>query len=186
MRKKRPLAFKILLSIAAVFLTIFVATVSLTKTIWASGGKQENPLFLPGDAQFLWEPGESWSLGFAKQNLTGSAEVRENIEQGVYVLPGFNDIATTYRSTGIMDDLFAKAVFLDDNTGRGGILYAVVDCFGLTNTDANEIRARIWDWAREKGIRSIQVAATHTHAGIDTIGTGISFSGGRRRNSSGC
>jgi len=163
-----------------------VDVAGLAGHVWRSGSRRDNPCFLPGDARFLWAPGGGWTLGFAKQNLTDSPEVRGNIRDGIYVLPGFNDVGTTYRSTDILDDLFAKAVYLDNNTGRGGILYAVVDCFGLTNTDANEIRARIWDWAREKGIRSIQVAATHTHAGIDTIGTGISFSGGRRRNSSGC
>jgi len=96
-----------------------------------------------------------------------------------YVLPGFNDVGVTFRSEGIMDDLFAKAVYLDDNTGRGGILYAVVDCFGLTNTDVNEIRALAWEWAQEAGVRSIQIAATHTHAGIDTVGTGNIIFGGK-------
>ena len=55
----------------------------------------------------------------------------------------------------------------------------MVDCFGLTNTDVNEIRALLWDWAQERGVRSIQVAATHTHAGIDTIGTGNILFGGK-------
>jgi len=150
----------------------------LAKTASEPGGKRDNLYFMPGDADFLWEYGDSWSLGFAKQNLTNSAEVRENIKNGVYTLPGFNDVGTTFRSTDIMDDMFSKAVYLDDNTGRGGILYAMVDCFGLTNTDVNEIRALIWDWAQDRGIRSIQVAATHTHAGIDTIGTGNILGGG--------
>jgi len=104
--------------------------------------------------------------------------VRENIMNGVYSIPGFNDVGVTFWSTDIMDDLYAKAIFLDDNTGRGGILYAVVDCFALTHTDVNAIRALVWDWAQERGIRSIQVAATHTHAGIDTLGTGDILGGG--------
>lgn len=150
----------------------------LVKTVREPGCKEDNPYFLPGDAAFQWEPGDCWTLGFAKQNLTNSPEVRENIKNGVYVIPGFNDVGTTFRATDIMDDLFAKAVYLDDNTGRGGILYAVVDCFGLTSTDVNAVRALIWDWAQDEGIKSIQVAATHTHAGIDTIGTGNILGGG--------
>ena len=123
---KRKSLLKILIPVAAVAVAAALL-LSLTKLIWRSGSKAENPFFLPGDAQFLWEPGDCWSLGFAKQNLTGSPEVRENIEKGVYVLPGFNDVGITFKSADIMDDLFAKAVYLDDNTGRGGILYAVVD-----------------------------------------------------------
>jgi len=142
---------------------------NLTRLVSEPGAKKDNPYFMPGDARFSWEPGKYWTLGFAKQNLTDSTEVRENIQNGVYVLPGF---ANNTRSMDIMDDLFVKAVYLDDNTGRGGILYAVIDCFGLTDADANNVRALVWDWARDAGIKGIQIAATHTHAGIDTIGTG--------------
>ena len=150
----------------------------LTKLAWEPGFKKDNPYFLPGDAQFQWEPGAHWTLGFAKQNLTDSPEVRENIRNGVYAIPGYNDIDRTSWSADIMDDLFVKAVYLDDNTGYGGILYAVVDCFGIVNADANAIRAEVWGWAREKGVRSIHVAATHTHTAIDTVGTGNILGGG--------
>jgi len=70
----------------------------------------------------------------------------------------------------ILDDLFARAVYLDDNTGRGGVLYASVDCIGLSYHDVNAIRALAWSWASAAGVKSIQIAATHTHAGIDTVG----------------
>ena len=131
------------------------------------GYRKGSPYFQAGDAQFSWEPGECWSFGFAKQNLTADPVIRANILNGRYAVAGY---ASDVMSTGIADDLFAKAVYLDDNTRRGGILYASVDCIGLSNTDVNRIRALVWDWARAAGIRSIQVAATHTHAGIDTIG----------------
>jgi len=149
-------------------------TASFAKLASEPGRKRDNPYFMPGDVQFLWEPGDCWTLGFAKQNLTDSPEVRENIKNGVYRVAGFGP----NKSTDIMDDLYAKAIYLDDNTGRGGVLYAVIDCVGISNTDANAIRALVWDWARGKGIKSIQIAATHTHAGIDTIGMwGIPFDG---------
>lgn len=131
------------------------------------GPKQANPYFQPGDTRFSWEPGPCWSLGFAAENLTSGPAVRENIRGGRYQVAGYqNNVA----SSDIRDDLLARAVYLDDNTGRGGILYAVADCVGLSNTDVRGIRALAWDWARAAGIRSIQVAASHTHAGIDTVG----------------
>ena len=130
------------------------------------GCKQANPYFLPGDTEFLWEPGPRWTLGFAKQNMTGGPATRANIKNGLYNMAGYGHMV----STDTMDDLFAKAIYLDDNTGRGGMLYAVVDCIGLSDTDANAIRALAWEWARAAGIKSIQVAATHVHSGIDTIG----------------
>jgi len=149
-------------------------TASFVRLAREPGAKRETPYFLPGDAEFSWEPGGHWTLGFAKRNLTESPEVRENIKNGVYRVAGFGP----NKSTDIMDDMFSKVIYLDDNTGRGGLLYAVIDCVGISNTDANAIRALVWDWAREKGVKSIQIAATHAHACIDTIGMwGIPFDG---------
>jgi len=149
-------------------------TGSFVRLACEPGCKRDNPYFLPGDPQFAWEPGPHWTLGFAKQNLTDSAAVREGIKNGVYRVAGFGPTKTA----DIMDDMYTKAIYLDDNTERGGILYAVIDCVGISNTDANKIRALVWDWAKDKGIRSIQVAATHSHACIDTIGMwGLPFDG---------
>jgi len=140
----------------------------LTKGAWHEPGRgqPQNPYFQPGDESFLWEPGDRWTLGFAKTNLTGAPEVQKGLEEGRFLVAGYN--RTPAQS--ILDDLFARAVYLDDNTGRGGVLYASVDCIGLSNHDVNAIRALAREWAGPAGIKSIQIAATHTHAGIDTVG----------------
>ena len=164
--RKKALIYKIFIPVA-VIAVLAALLLGLTQRVWVGGGKQENPYFLPGDAQFQWEPGDSWSLGFAKQNLTESPELRQGIADGRYIVAGY---VLNIPSDSILDDLYVKAIYLDDNTGRGGILYAVVDCIGLSNTDTNKVRALVWEWAKTVGIRSIQVAATHTHAGIDTTG----------------
>jgi len=140
----------------------------LAKGAWREPGyvKPENPYFLPGDAEFLWEPGGYWTLGFAKENLTDAPEVRRGLEEGRFLVAGYGRMP----ARSIFDDLFARAVYLDDNTGRGGILYASVDCIGLSYRDVNAIRALAWEWAKAAGVKNIQIAATHTHAGIDTVG----------------
>ena len=130
------------------------------------GPRRPTPYFLPGDAEFCFEPGEHWTMGFAARNLTADPVIRERIEAGHFNVAGY---ARTL-SESVMDDMYARAFYLNDNTGRGGMLYAVVDCIGLSDTDVNRIRALVWDWAQEAGLRSIQIAATHMHSGIDTIG----------------
>jgi len=185
----KPIVYKALFPIIALALSIVYAPMSLLHWIAPQWGqltqahefvgilargawyepsckKPQSPYFQPGDAQFLWEPGDRWTLGFAKRNLTDAPEVQKGLEEGRFLVAGYN--RTPAR--GIMDDLYARAVYLDDNTGRGGILYASVDCIGLSNRDVNAVRALAWEWAGPAGIKSIQVAATHTHAGIDTIG----------------
>ena len=101
----------------------------LAKGAWhePSCKKPQNPAFQPGDEQFLWDPGDCWTLGFAKKNLTDAPEVREGLAAGRFLVAGDNSIP----AKSIFDDMFARAVYLDDNTGRGGILYASVDCLGL-------------------------------------------------------
>jgi len=130
------------------------------------GPKRDNPYFLPGDAQLGFAPGEHWTMGFGKANLTNTPEIRAKIAAGHYHIAGFGRTP----SASVMDDMYVKAIYLNDNTGRGGLLYAVVDCIGLSGTDANQIRALVWGWANAAGVKSIQVAATHMHSGIDTIG----------------
>jgi len=76
MRKKSTL-YKILMPFIILAAVISVIA-GLTRL---PAGKQENPYFMPGDARFSWEPGDRWTLGFAKQNLTESPEVRENAEK---------------------------------------------------------------------------------------------------------
>ena len=185
----KPFVYKALFPVIALVLSIVYAPMSLlhwiapqweqltrahefvgilTRGAWyePSCKKPQNPTFRPGDARFLWESGDCWTLGFAKRNLTDAPEVLNGLKEGRFLVAGYNRTP----AESIMDDMFARAVYLDDNTGRGGILYASVDCVGLSNRDVNAIRALAWAWAGPAGIRSIQVAATHTHAGIDTVG----------------
>jgi hypothetical protein len=72
--------------------------------------------------------------------------------------------------TGVLDHQMAKALWLDDNSGRGGIVIAVVDCIGLPRADVEMIRNLLKDFKEETGCRSINVISTHCHAGADTLG----------------
>jgi len=185
----KPFVYKALIPVIALVLSIVYALMSLlhwaapgweqlaqahafvgilTKGAWHEPSRRppQDPTFRPGDGEFLWEPGDHWTLGFAKENLAGAPEVRQGLAEGRFLVAGYGRIP----AQSILDDLYAKAVYLDDNTGRGGILYASVDCIGLSNRDVNAIRTLAWEWAGPAGIKGIQIAATHTHAGIDTVG----------------
>ncbi|MCQ2479852.1 MAG: hypothetical protein MJ120_04345 [Clostridia bacterium] len=69
------------------------------------------------------------------------------------------------------DILSVRTICLDDS--RGKVLTAVVDCIGLTNASQNEILKLVDAYCKENGINdivSVNVCATHTHSGIDTLG----------------
>ncbi len=69
------------------------------------------------------------------------------------------------------DVLSVRTICLDDS--RGKVLIAAVDCIGMTNASQNEIVKLVDKYCKENGIDdvvSINVCATHTHSGIDTLG----------------
>lgn len=69
------------------------------------------------------------------------------------------------------NDMYVRTVSVDDGTGRGATVIAVVDCIGLANSDVREIRSRIAEKAGNKdAFSSITIAATHCHSCVDTQG----------------
>lgn len=122
--------------------------------------------FYLGDTTFIGaaEAGPHWSVGFNKIVLTPE-DVLTSSEN--YYIAGYNN---NMHPKEVFDDIYVRALYLDDNTGRGGILFAVIDCVGISNKEIRMIRAMMADFAEENNIKSINVLSTHNHAGIDTQG----------------
>ncbi len=128
---------------------------------------EEVPGFMAGTEEFLDEAtADKWLLGFDSRSL-----LPENKEEviGKYYVAGTIDFAPKY-ATKVYDDLKVRTAVLDDGTGRGSAVFAVIDCYGLALSDVREIRTRLADWAEEKGINSITVSVLHQHSAIDTFG----------------
>lgn len=98
----------------------------------------------------------------------GAASATVNPPDGVF-LGGYD---LNRKSTGVHDDLYAKAVvFSNDNAGNAVALVSI-DCFSLQYDTVNEMRA-----AASKAVTKIPLAperiiiqATHTHCAPDTAG----------------
>ncbi len=105
-------------------------------------------------------PGNAWCMGF------GSVEIPlpENSDQPLYI--------AGYRAgreiTGVLDLQRASAVWFD--TGAGGVLLIGIDCVGLDNDTVYTIRKELHGFCSDTGCVSVNVYATHTHAGVDTLG----------------
>ncbi len=120
--------------------------------------------FYEGNSKFLNEPAENakWNLGYASASI-----LPDDFADGKYYKGGY-DINLPLGEC--LDDLKVRVVILDDASGRGKSVFAVVDCIGLANSDVRNIRAALADYAKQNNIVSINVSATHTHSGIDTQG----------------
>ncbi len=116
---------------------------------------------LSGDEVFSYN-GEKWTLGFSKEVLTP-----DNVGEETYYIAGYN---TNNPAKSVLDDMYAKAVYLDDNSGRGGVVICAVDCVGISRKDINDIRKAVIESGKIPDLKSINICATHTHSAIDTQG----------------
>ncbi len=68
-------------------------------------------------------------------------------------------------ANGIHDDLWARAMVIDD--GKTRLAIVVLDAIGFMNNDVIDIRNRI---SKEAGITYSIISSTHTHEGPDLLG----------------
>lgn len=117
---------------------------------------------LTGDKTFSQTAGEKWTVGYSESILTP-----EDITADTYYIAGYN---TNNPAKGVLDDMYAKAVYLDDNTGRGGVVLCAIDCVGISRKDINDIRKIVIESGEIPSLKSINIASTHSHSAIDTQG----------------
>lgn len=105
---------------------------------------------------------EFFTVGFAKTDIMPPDIVKKK-----YYIAGYGSYNP---AKSVLDPMTTSAVWIDDNSGHGGIVMVSVDSVGLTDHDVNIIRADMAEFVREKNCRVIHILSTHNHAGIDTIG----------------
>lgn len=113
-------------------------------------------LFATGWAQDL-KPNEFY---------VGAAELKINPAAGAY-LAGYQQ---NRKSTGIHDDLFAKAIVISNT--QNSIAIVSIDCIGLPYPAVQRIREAIEAKmpAAELSPQQVIISSTHTHSGADVIG----------------
>ncbi len=131
--------------------------------------------FLEGRDEFLTEAAENaqWKLGYDKESI-----IPEDFEAGKYYMGRKLNIVSfdsAAKVQSVLDDQFCRAVCVDDGSGKGAVVMAVIDGIGVTSTDVREIRERLEDLTDGGKIASINVSATHCHSVIDTQGVSSSF-----------
>lgn len=114
---------------------------------------------------FDWIPnplGGKFSSGYAKADI-----LPKDFGRKKYYVAGYRE---NNPAVGVLDKPFVHALWLDDNSGRGGIIIVSIDDVGMLSRDVNEIRKRLRDFSFLANCRSINIVSTHNHAGIDTMG----------------
>ena len=108
--------------------------------------------------------GARWRLGYARRSL-----VPDDYNQKDYYIAGYLSYPPNVMS-GVIDDQAVRVICLDDSSGRGSVVFAVIDCVGISGADIRRIRARLADFAKENNIVSVNISSIHCHSAIDTQG----------------
>ena len=124
--------------------------------------EKANKYMLAGDEKFSYKSGECFTCGFGKSVLTP-----EDAASGKYFIAGYG---SNNPADHVLDDIYARAVYIDDNTGSGGVVMCSVDAVGISRNDINRIRKIVIESGKIPNLKSINICATHSHASIDTQG----------------
>ncbi len=127
--------------------------------------------FYKGMDTFIDEPqgDKVWSLGYGKASVLPNDFGTKKYAKGAYLPYVFGD--DMYKDEdGISEDLMARAIIMNDGSGRGNVVFIALDAMGFANADVRLIREALKDIAKENNIVSINVSCTHIHTGIDSQG----------------
>lgn len=133
---------------------------------WIDAADYDGQVAMEGTETFLDEPAEGayWSLGYANASILTGNEL-----DGKHFVGGSLSISDK-TVTAVIDDLMVRVIALSDNSGRGTVVFAVVDSYGISNPEVNAIRAELADFCEANDIVSLNIAVLHQHSAVDTFG----------------
>ena len=123
----------------------------------------------------LSEPvqGAKWSFGYASGSIIPS-----DMEEGKYYMGRQLNISSTTshaKASGVLDDQRVRVVCIDDGSGKGAVVMAVVDGLGVGSGVIRKIREAVSSYTESGKIAAVNVSATHCHSALDTQGVSTSF-----------
>lgn len=108
------------------------------------------------------DPADSFVTGFGKASILPVDWATKK-----YYVAGYGE---NNPAVGVLDEPHVHALWVDDCSGRGGVLFISCDCVGILNKDINMLRAAVLASLNGAHCRSVNIFCTHNHAGIDTMG----------------
>lgn len=128
--------------------------------------------FYAGMEEFIDEPqgDKVWSLGYGKASILPADFGEKKYAKGAYLPYVFGNEMYADEEDGQEEDLMARAIVMDDGSGRGKVVFISLDAMGFANSDVRKVREALKDIAKEHNIVSINVSCTHIHTGIDSQG----------------
>lgn len=124
-------------------------------------------MFFEGMEDYLSAPASNavWSLGYGSASLQTGDEL-----DGKHYVGGSLSFPKSKAATAIYDDQRVRVIAINDGSGRGTLIFAVIDGFGISSTDVRGIRKELADFAKANNIVGINISVLHQHSCVDTFG----------------
>ena len=124
-------------------------------------------MFFEGMEDYLTSPAANsvWSLGYGSASLQTGDEL-----DGKHYVGGSLSFPKTKAATAVYDDQRVRVIAINDGSGRGTLIFAVIDGFGISSTDVRGIRKELADFAKANNIVGINISVLHQHSCVDTFG----------------
>ena len=140
---------------------------SLQKFSSVPKGKRKRTPDAPPIAKAAFDKLEQPKAAFFTAGFGKTRIVPPDLLSKKYYIAGYN---CWNPAKGLLDIPWAHALWLDDNSGRGAVVFVSLDAVGLLSKDVNTVKASLAGFLEETGCRNINILCTHSHAGIDTMG----------------
>lgn len=126
-----------------------------------------NDMFFEGMKDYLSTPAANavWSLGYGSASLQTGDEL-----DGKHYVGGSLSFPKSKAATAIYDDQRVRVIAINDGSGRGTLVFAVIDGFGISSSDVRGIRKELADFAKANNIVGINISVLHQHSCVDTFG----------------
>ncbi|MCR4616231.1 MAG: hypothetical protein K5756_08805 [Clostridiales bacterium] len=133
---------------------------------WLKDEDYESRNFLSGMDTFLSEPAEGavWSLGYASESIQTGQET-----DGKHYIGGTLSVKPKTVNK-VVGDQRVRTFAINDGSGRGTLVFSVIDAYGISNTEVRKIREMLEDYAKINNIVSINISVLHQHSCVDTFG----------------
>ncbi len=124
-------------------------------------------MFFEGMEDYLSTPAANaaWSLGYGSASLQTGDEL-----DGKHYVGGSLSFPKSKAATAIYDDQRVRVIAINDDSGRGTLVFAVIDGFGMSSSDVRGIRKELADFATANNIVGINISVLHQHSCVDTFG----------------
>ena len=124
-------------------------------------------MFFEGMEDYLSAPASNavWSLGYGSASLQTGDEL-----DGKHYVGGSLSFPKSKAATAIYDEQRVRVIAINDGSGRGTLIFAVIDGFGISSTDVRGIRKELADFAKANNIVGINISVLHQHSCVDTFG----------------